>query len=592
MPKSLHTHLKGCTIPKSLRMPPRLQNISSGSARVQPGQLTPRTPHSRAGRAEEAFSEFELEQFGDDDYREYALQQQAEPLLASSASANFPPSGYQARRDDGQTTRNPRKIIRWLIANLGLVFGSALAFALILLIVLSYRRPDALLSAVGAIQSLTPTSPETLKQDKTLSIPENIISYENYTHFPLDPIEYLTECHNLMGEIMGPMEFWSGQKDVVHHDEADPGKYPVAEGWPIRVCNKTITYMLDGHVGLLADLALMAQAAGLAREAGRTFLVDDTYWNRGKWTDHFQDVRMGQPGPEPGCRAPPPEELVACPRNARHWVINSRTAKYHFGHAFSEEFEDPYGRQLNRLRGIFNRARVSLTQTIRPNAAIAALIHSARIELASFLGLDSNGTLADQYLSIHARLGDGMGLSWKYHDKNVPIEEYAAAGNAAWTRLFRSAGNSALQSVYLASDDPNVFEDLLSRLEPGSRMFSLAKSANPELRNIASPAPYFQDKFSALPESYRVQLTKGMIVDFALFSGLWAWDDDLKPGAVICGLGSNVCKMAAVALDWDRAFGYGFGDDSAGDVNQEYARWIEVDEKGNISPPWMAFEMF
>lgn len=50
--------------------------------------------------------------------------------------------------------------------------------------------------------------------------------------------------------------------------------------------------------------------------------------------------------------------------------------------------------------------------------------------------------------------------------------------------------------------------------------------------------------------------------------------------------------MSAVALDWDRAFGYGFGDDSAGYINQEHAHWIEVDEKGNIAPEWKAFQLF
>ena len=28
-----------------------------------------------------------------------------------------------------------------------------------------------------------------------------------------------------------------------------------------------------------------------------------------RWTDHFQDVRARQPGPERGCRAPPPDGL-------------------------------------------------------------------------------------------------------------------------------------------------------------------------------------------------------------------------------------------------------------------------------------------
>lgn len=216
----------------------------------------------------------------------------------------------------------------------------------------------------------------------------------------------------------------------------------------------------------------------------------------------------------------------------------------------------------------------------------------------------------DQYQGIHVRRGDVMGRSWKYHGKNVPVEAYASASNAAWNRLFRPTGNSAPQAVYLASDDPDVFEELQSQLEPGSRIFSLAKSTNTDLSKIASPAPYFQNEFAALPEADRVQLTKGMIVDFALLSGLWAWDNDPKPGAVICGIAyaspllvchssahipisrSTVCKLSAVALDWDRAFGYGFGGDSIGYVNQEHARWIEVDEKGNISPEWKAFQLF
>ena len=75
-----------------------------------------------------------------------------------------------------------------------------------------------------------------------------------------------------MGEVMGAMEFWSGEEDVVHHDEVDPGPYPAPEGLPTRICSKTITYMLDGHVGLLADLALMAQAAALAREVSNRVL--------------------------------------------------------------------------------------------------------------------------------------------------------------------------------------------------------------------------------------------------------------------------------------------------------------------------------
>lgn len=56
--------------------------------------------------------------------------------------------------------------------------------------------------------------------------------------------------------------------DVKHHD--DVTNYHLPEGLRSKVCQKTITYQLDGHVGLLADLALMAQAAAHAREVCAT----------------------------------------------------------------------------------------------------------------------------------------------------------------------------------------------------------------------------------------------------------------------------------------------------------------------------------
>ena len=250
-------------------MPPRLSNIPIASARLQSEPLTPRTPHSRSGRAEEGFTEIELEQYGDGDYREHTLQQQSEPLLASSTSASFPPSGYRAKGDDDLGIRRKSRgplVVQWLFANCGLVVGSALALALFLMIILAFKRPDLLLLASGIPENLPSPTPTPKQDDAAPLHPENIISYENYTRFPLDPLEYRTECHKAMGEFMGPTKFWSGEKDVVHHDQVNPGKYPAPEGLPIQFCSKTITYMLDGHVGLLADLALMAQAAGLARE--------------------------------------------------------------------------------------------------------------------------------------------------------------------------------------------------------------------------------------------------------------------------------------------------------------------------------------
>ncbi|KAI0067980.1 hypothetical protein BV25DRAFT_1818329 [Artomyces pyxidatus] len=418
-------------------------------------------------------------------------------------------------------------------------------------------------------------------------------------------MEYRAECHKLTGDMMKPMPYWSDHmhNDVVHHDQIDPGTYPLPEGERTQICSKTITYMLDGHVGLLADLALMAQVAGLAREVKRTFLVDDTYWNRGKWTDHFQDVRARQPGPEPGCRAPPPEELVACPRTARHWVVNSRTAKYHFGHGFFNEFEDPYAREINRLKPIYARARESLTKTLRPNAANAALISSARVEFDSLLPptppTPPGATPRDpgRYISVHIRRGDLNGTSWKYHSQHVATREYSAGISDSWDRLFLNGSSPAEKAsltpvVYLASDSPSVVSELRPLLKPGSTVFSLSQSRSPALRELASPGEYIQHEFNGLPAEDRVRLTRGMVVDFAMLSGFWAWDDEVKPGAVVCAIGSNICKMSAVGLEWNRAFGHGFKDNQDGEIDEQHKRWVEVDQKGAVEPVWEAFEVF
>jgi hypothetical protein len=52
---------------------------------------------------------------------------------------------------------------------------------------------------------------------------------------------------------------------------------------------------------------------------------------------------------------------------------------------------------------------------------------------------------------------------------------------------------------------------------------------------------------------------------------------------------SNVCKLAAVGLGWDRAFG---NVDTMGNVDEEGKHWVEIDENGQFRPVWHAFELF
>ena len=261
--------------------------VSGRPSRSNYRVLTPRTPHSRAGRAEEGFTEVELENFDDDEAKEYRTQrqQQSQPLL----SPNSRGPGYRSRGDDHEL-RGKEGFFRpasiW--SKLPLLGGSLLAVVILGLFAVSIQRP-------GTLEKILLQSPEEFSDPSEPYIPANdhtarpiytnaplpspsivetrpppslLISYENYSSFPLTGDEYRHECAKIMGGFMHHGEYWEeshmGSPDVIHHDDAT--NYHLPEGERTRVCSSTITYLLDGHVGLLADLGLMAQAAAFARE--------------------------------------------------------------------------------------------------------------------------------------------------------------------------------------------------------------------------------------------------------------------------------------------------------------------------------------
>lgn len=54
---------------------------------------------------------------------------------------------------------------------------------------------------------------------------------------------------------------------------------------------------------------------------------------------------------------------------------------------------------------------------------------------------------------------------------------------------------------------------------------------------------------------------------------------------------SNFCKLAAVGLGWDRAFGFG-EDKEQMSINDGTKRWIEIDNNGSVAPDWRPFDLF
>ncbi|KAG8764291.1 hypothetical protein FRC11_005095 [Ceratobasidium sp. 423] len=494
-----------------------------------------------------------------------------------------------------------RRALNRAITHLPIVFGVAFSLFLCLLIFISMYWPNQLQTFLGTAE------PDALEDDTTLegdhgsivnttetthnhsSSASTLIDYSAYSGFPLTPEQYRGEC-------------WKQQSSHFHGSYWDkpPGKWGVADVKHLqsndKVCSSTITFMFDGDRGLMADLALIAQLAGLAREQNRTFLIDDRLWTRGNWTTHFKDIRETQPGPEPGCLPPPPEELVACPRLAKHWVVTSLTAKFHFGHSFSETFEDPYGYSTARLKPIFNRAFDSFESFIILNDKNIRLLRQARSELRRRIQLNTNSEAVATYMSVHIRRGDRRAMSWEFikpgTDGYVPIQNYVDAVQKTWSQM----GLPGRPHIYVASDDP-VSLDEFTKLSPGY-VYSLRQwgidggrvressvtDAAEELAELASPSAYVQTEWMNRTEEQRIRLTRGMIVEMALLSELWDddtndEDNDLELIATACTLTSNVCKMAAIGLGWARSLG------------SDVKSWVELDNRNNIEPEWEAFEV-
>lgn len=112
------------------------------------------------------------------------------------------------------------------------------------------------------------------------------------------------------------------------------------------------------------------------------------------------------------------------------------------------------------------------------------------------------------------------------------MSEYAQAVQDTSLRLSPNLDSQLV--VYLASDSPSASAELVQALPSNMLLFSLAQSQNPELRTLANPRDYIQHEFNDLGVEERINLTRGMVIDFALASGMWAWDDDIVPNATIC----------------------------------------------------------
>jgi hypothetical protein len=197
------------------RRPERLSGLVSGR-KVPQDQLTPRTPFSRSGQ----FTEIQL------DDSPHETDDQRAPLL------NDVP--IRIERTYGKTS-----LVNW-ISSIPPILGGILALTLFVAVIISFQAPDRLLLLLG-------------------------VTLES-TSKPMQPLTYRHKCAKMSAKSMHHGGYWNSMS------ESDSGTINNMKSEPDE-CSSTITYMLDGYVGLFADIALMAQTAAFAREVGASCIT-------------------------------------------------------------------------------------------------------------------------------------------------------------------------------------------------------------------------------------------------------------------------------------------------------------------------------
>lgn len=216
---------------------------STSSREYEHVSLTPRTPRSRGGFAEAQEDDRIIgEQEAEEEEEEEEELTSAHPLLGSNRKEML---------TKWSRSLGFHRLDKATIADrLPFVAGCMIAGLFFFLALIAYQSPGTLEYYIG-VNSLVNSS--------TSLDPSLFISYANYSSFPLLSTQYVDECYKMNpGGRMKLMRYWGEDgmhvMDVPHNDRR-PG-----------VCSSTITYMLDGRVGLGSDLTLMAQVAALARE--------------------------------------------------------------------------------------------------------------------------------------------------------------------------------------------------------------------------------------------------------------------------------------------------------------------------------------
>lgn len=373
------------------------------------------------------------------------------------------------------------------------------------------------------------------------------------------------------------------------------------------VCTSSLTYVLESDdAGLGRTLMSLWMAYGLAKREGRAFFIDDTRWAYGEYSGMFD------PPPAPDCRPPPAHEKVPCPRQAHHLIVSSVNARDVFGGGGKISSEDMYAEgdaaSLERRpaqRELFALAREGHGALFRLNQADREYVFNRviehRIKTYAVEGESHNGRV----VGVHVRHGDRHPLEFQYADSYIPLSNYADAARALLNDTLQAGDEVARAKSFLvlASDDPLVYDagEFGERAGAGAGAdWGTVIRAQAQIRLAGkadiNPRPTRPDKtvmhkfmdetfgweggfFAAMfwnlglshqsavggstnkddaraevgPQTIRLRSLVGRayLMDLAVLADL------SEGGGVVCAVSAMGCRLLAVMMGQERAFGRG-----------------------------------
>lgn len=227
------------------------------------------------------------------------------------------------------------------------------------------------------------------------------------------------------------------------------------------ICQQSMTFVLESDdAGLGTTMMLLWVAYGIAQKEGRSFFIDDSRWAYGDYTAIFQ------PPPAQACRAPPRNQMIPCPRQARHLIVSTATAAELLGE-FGDSAISEATPEASTQKTMFSLARQGHDALFKLNSEDGEYVDSRVRELtAKRVVPRSKGKQNGKAVGLHVRRGDRHPLEYQYRHSYIPTDIYAETVRELMEKSHHGSGPQGPEDkaakqhsfVVLASDDPTVYE--------------------------------------------------------------------------------------------------------------------------------------